>query len=151
MRRLALDSQGKGMLVSVGLGVVVFLAAYLGWAFYETSLRFTGVLSLSERQAHTIVGKEGYEYIFDPTTQVYIDRIKPNSTAIVTYIVLKNYLPSLRGRECTFPDPEACLWITHNLHFGQDQRAERGDMILYASLLGLVSAGVAYLLIKPVG
>ena len=148
MRRMALGSTRQRLIVITSTALIIFLIGYLGWAFYTTSIRYTNVVRISERRAHTIVGKEGYEYIFDPFTHVYIDRIKPNGRAIISYIVLKNYLPSLSGSECTFPDSEICRWISINLHFGPDQRTELGKMIFYSSILGLVSAGGIYLLMR---
>jgi hypothetical protein len=148
MRRLASFGPRKRIWISLSIAVGVFLIVYLVWAFQRASTIFSDAVMRSEARAHTIVGKEGYEYIFDPTTHVFIDRIKPHGTAIITYLVRKHYLPSLEGPECTFPDREACRWINANIHLGRNHRIDRRNMALYASTLGLVCAGGYYLLTK---
>ncbi len=150
MGRSVLSNTPKQVIKTLSIAVAIFLVTYLGWAFYTTSVIYSKAIGSAEQQAHTIVGKEGYEYIFEPTTQIFIDRIKPNGRAIVSYLVLKNYLPSLGGPECTYPDSEICKWLEINMHFGQDQRAGIRNKVLYSSLLGVIlSAAFYYLSAQP--
>jgi hypothetical protein len=120
----------------------------LGWAIYAASTRYTNALVWDERQAHTIVGKEGYEYIFEPNTHVLLDRIKPNGVKIVLYIAMKDYLPSLNRTECTFPDQLICDWLNIDIFYGHDPKPEIRKMILYAAIIGLILAGGFYLLTR---
>lgn len=103
---------------------------------------------MDERQAHTIVGKEGYEYIFEPNTHVLIDRIKPNGVKIVLYIFRKEYLPSFNRTDCTFPDQLVCEWINFEIFYGYDPKPEIFKMILFAAIIGLIPAGGFYLLTR---
>jgi len=139
MRRVALRNTRTWMIVTIGIAVTAFLAGYLGWAFYNTSLEYSNAVMLSTRRAHTNVGREGYEYIFEPFTHVFIDRVLPNGKAIIFYVVQKRYLPSLSGVECTYPDPEICKWIRINSFFGHDQRT---DPWMVGGAFALIALGV---------
>ena len=149
MGRLIVLNPYKQMVSVFLIGLFVFLGVYLGWAFYITSTRYSTAVFQSEYQAHTIVGQEGYEYIFDPTTQVYIDRIKPKGSAIISYLVLKNYLPSLNSHRCTYSDPETCRWIRLNMHFSRTEREAIRKMLIVSSSLGIIAATAFYFLTTP--
>ena len=56
--------------VTISIALIVFLIVYLGWTFYDAYNRYSNAVLLAERHAHTIIGKEGYEYIFEPSTWV---------------------------------------------------------------------------------
>ena len=122
------------------------MVAYLGWAAYAASTRYSNAVLLSERQAHTILGKEGYEYIFEPSTQILIDKIKPNRAEIMLYVILKDYLPFPTGSECTFPDQDICNWMDISMFYGHDPGPAIRKTMFYAAIAALLSAGGAYLL-----
>ena len=104
----------------VGLMLGTLLILYLVWAFHAASTRYNDAVVLAERYAHTTVGKEGYEYIFEPNTQILIDRVKPQKWQIIFYVFLKDYLPFQSGLECIFPDQGMCNWIDIHLFYGND-------------------------------
>jgi len=56
--------------VTISIALIVFLIVYLGWTFYDAYNRYSNAVLLAERHAHTIIGKEGYEYIFEPSTWI---------------------------------------------------------------------------------
>ncbi len=104
----------------IGLVIIAFLILYLGWALYDASVRYDKAVILAERYAHTNVGKEGYEYIFEPDTQILIDKIKPRKWEIIFYVFLKDYLPFQSRLVCIFPDQGMCNWIDIHLFYGND-------------------------------
>ena len=124
----------------IGAALIVFLIVYLGWAFYDISKRYSKAVRLSERQAHTILGKEGYEYIFEPSTQVLIDKIKPNRAAILAYVFLKDYTPFQSGSECAYPDQDICHWMDIRMFYGHDPGPALRNMVLSASIIALLAA-----------
>jgi hypothetical protein len=135
------------IILSMGIGLIAFLIVYLGWSLNDSSLRYAHALSLSERRAHTTLGKEGYEYIFEPSTHILVDKIKPtNRSVIIFYIFRKDYLPFQGGSECTFRDVDICNWMDIQVFYGHDPTPARREAMLYGTIVGLVFAGGFFLL-----
>ncbi len=120
MRRITLGSKRRRIITTVGFAIGAFLILYLGWAFYDASNRYDHAVMLAERHAHTTVGKEGYEYIFEPSTQILIDKIKPRRWEIIFYVFRKDYLPFQSGSECIFHDQWMCSWLDIHIFYGND-------------------------------
>ena len=108
MGRIALHKNRVRTVLAVTAAIGVFLIIYLGGAINDASMRYLRAAAISENRAHTRVGKDGYEYIFEPNTQIYIDKILPNSTIIITTIVLQDYLPFNIDSGCGFLDIDIC-------------------------------------------
>jgi hypothetical protein len=128
------------IVVTISTALIVFLIGYLGWAFIDIATRYLNAVQLSERHAHTIIGKEGYEYIFEPSTQVLIDKIKPQKREIVLYVFLEDYLPFQIRSECTFPDQDICNWMNIHMFYGHDPRHTLRKITLYAAIIALLAA-----------
>jgi hypothetical protein len=128
------------IVVTFSIALIIFLIVYLRWAFYDIATRYLNAVLLSERLAHTIIGKEGYEYIFEPSTQVLIDKIKPQKGEIILYVFLEDYLPFKIRSECTFPDQDICNWMNIHMFYGHDPRPTLRKITLYASIIALFVA-----------
>jgi len=126
--------------VTISIALIVFLGVYFGRTFYDAFTRYSNAVLLAERHAHTIIGKEGYEYIFEPSTWVLIDKIKPNKREIIFCVFLEDYLPFQIGSECTFPDQDICNWMNIHIFYGHDPRPVLFKIILYASIIALLVA-----------
>ena len=140
MSRIALGSKTGRIILTISIGLVVFLLVYLGWAFYTSSNRYAEAVLRAESVAHTNIGKEGYEYIFEPGTHTLVDRIKPNGTAISLYVLLIDYISFQSGTECSYPDPVVCEWMALHIFYGHDPAPMARRMGLCAAFLGLLCA-----------
>jgi hypothetical protein len=136
------------IILTICVAIFVFVSVYLGAAFYSTSKNFDFAVQESEQHAHTIIGKEGYEYIFEPSTQILIDRIKPNSIKIISYLVLHDYLFFRSRSDCTYPDPFVCNWILIQMNPDLYQPMQPWRFMLILLISGLVAGGGFYLLTR---
>ena len=134
--------------ITIGTALIVFLGVYFGWTFYDAFTRYSNAVLLAERHAHTTIGKEGYEYIFEPSTWVLIDKIKPNKEEIIFYVFLEDYLPFQIGSECTFPDQDVCNWMNTHILYGHDPEPALHKIILYASISAFFVAFAAQVVRK---
>jgi hypothetical protein len=148
MPHITLPSQRIRILAALSLALIAAILLYLSLALYSAYQRYSAAVAVSEGRAHTILGKEGYEYIFEPSTQLLVDKIKPQGREISIYIMREDYLPTRRGQACTFPDPDICLWMAVQVFQDHDPAAQRRAFILSAVLLGLGVGGGFYLLTK---
>lgn len=142
MRRKAKKSLFFRIVVPIGTALAVFLIIYLGWVFYDIHTRYSNAVHVAELHAHTIIGREGYEYIFEPSTQILIDKIKTNPGDIIFYVFLKDYLPFHIEPECPFQDQGSCTWLDIHLFYGHDPRPLLRKIILYAAVIALFFAFV---------
>ena len=124
--------------ITIFITLIVFLGVYFGWTFYDAFTRCSNAVLLAERHAHTIIGKEGYEYIFEPSTWVLIDKIKPNKDEIIFYVFLQDYLPLQIRSKCTFPDQDVCNWMNIHILYGHDPKPIIRKTALYASISALL-------------
>ena len=115
MDRITLQKHRKRTLLAVIVAIGVFVIIYFGSAIQDASTRYAHAMNISKNRAHTRVGKEGYEYIFDPDTQIFIGKILPNGNMIITYIVVSDYMPFDFISGCRFLDRDICLWIRFNI------------------------------------
>lgn len=134
------------IVLAIGLGIAVFLIVYLGWAYHTSSQRFNYAERLAEGRAHTIIGKEGYEYIFEPWTQTLLDKIMPNRQVIIFYILAKDYLPGLNKTGCMLADQDICKWVDILVFYYHDPTPAIRQMLAYATIISLLTAGGVYLL-----
>ena len=148
MRRIAVYRQQKRTVVAVTAALIVFLIIYLGGAIKDASRRYARAASISKAHAHTNVGREGYEYIFEPNTQIFIDKILPNDTIIVAIIVVQDYLFIDLDSGCGLLDKDICTWLRFDVFYDHDQRAVILKLVLYASITALLTGAGFYLLTK---
>jgi hypothetical protein len=134
--------------VTIFITLIVFLSAYFFGGFYDAFTRYSNAVLLAERHAHTVIGKEGYEYIFEPSTWVLIDKIKPNKGEIIFYVFLEDYLPLRIGSECTFPDQDVCNWMNIHILYGHDPESVIRKTALYALIIALLVAFINQLVKK---
>ncbi len=135
--------------IAVTVVISVFLIIYLGGAIIDASMRHAHAVTISENRAHTRVGIEGYEYIFEPNTQIFIDKILPNRNIIIANIVLQDYLLFNIDSGCIFLDKEICAWMHFEIFYFHDQTPMILKLILYGSITALLTGAGFYLLSKP--
>ena len=87
---------------------------------------------------HTTIGKEGYEYIFEPNTQTLLDKILPNQTRLIAAIVLEDYLPFGQDEGCWFFDGSACEWLQFNVLYGHDPSPVVQRLVRVASISAIL-------------
>jgi len=149
MGRIALPDKRKRIALAVTAATSVFLIIYLGGAINDALVRYTRAMTISTNRAHTRVGREGYEYIFEPNTQIFIDKILPNGTIIIATIVLQDYLPINIDSGCGFLDIDICTWMRFDIFYYHDQTPAVLRLILYASIAALLTGVGFYLLSRP--
>ena len=146
---ITLHKHRKRTAMAVIVVIGVFLILYFGGAIHDASMRYARAKNISRNRAHTTVGREGYEYIFEPNTQIFIDKILPNGNIIITHIVLRDYLPFNLVSGCRFLDKDICTWMSFNVFRSYDQTPMILRLILYASIAALLTGAGFYLLSKP--
>ena len=146
MRRIALRWLRKRTVITVVASLTVFLIIYLGGAINEASRRYARAASISEGRAHTNVGREGYEYIFEPNTHIFIDKILPNDRIIIAIIVMQDYLFFDLDYGCAILDIDICTWMRFNIFYLQDQTAVILRLVSYASITALLTGAGVFLL-----
>ena len=149
MRRIALRNDRKRTVMAVTVAISAFLIIYLGGAINDASIRYARAVTISDNRAHTRVGIEGYEYIFEPDTQIFIDKILPNGNIIIANIVLQDYLPFNIDSGCGFLDIDICKWMRFDIYYSHDQTPTILRLVLYASITALLTGVVFYLLSTP--
>lgn len=149
MCRIALRNLRKRTVMAVTVAISALLIIYLGGAINDASIRYARAATISENRAHTRVGKEGYEYIFEPNTQIFIDKILPNGNIIIANIVLQDYLPFNIDSGCGFLDKDICTWMRFNVFYSHDPTPMILRLIFYASITALLTGAGFYLLSKP--
>ncbi len=151
MGRIALHNNRVRTVLAVTAAISVFFIIYIGGAINDALLRYTRAAAISENRAHTRVGKEGYEYIFEPNTQIFIDKILPNSSIIIATIVLQDYLPINIDSGCGFLDIDICTWMRFDIFYYHDQTPTILRLILFASIAALLTGAGFYILSRPSG
>lgn len=149
MGRIALRNNRVRTVLAVTAAISAFLIIYMGGAINDASMRYARAAAISENRAHTRVGKEGYEYIFEPNTQIFIDKILPNSSIIIAAIVLQDYLPINIDSGCGFLDIDICTWLRFDIFYYHDQTPAILRLILFASIAALLTGVGFYLLSRP--
>jgi len=130
MEKHALPKRIRNCLIAA---LCATLITYLAGATLYANRRYQQALAISKSKAHTVLGKEGYEYIFDPDTHILVDKILPNDALILTHIVLSDYLGLDSVTACTTLDPEICQWIQFNVLYFHDPQAEILKLLVYAA------------------
>jgi hypothetical protein len=149
MGRNATHQPKKRILMPMVVAISVFLLLYFGGAIHDGARRYSRALDISRNQAHTVVGREGYEYIFEPNTQIFIDKILPtNEHIIITHIVFSDYLPFDLISGCRFLDQDICMWMRLNILYHHDPKPRIHQLFLYASISALLIGSVFYLLLN---
>lgn len=148
MRRIALHKPGKRTAVTLITVLLTFLIIYLGGAYSDASRRYAHAASISKSHAHTNVGREGYEYIFEPNTQIFIDKILPNEAIITAVILIQDYLFIGLDSGCGFLDVDICAWLRFDVFYSYDQTPLVLRLVAYASLAALLAGSGIYLLFK---
>jgi hypothetical protein len=115
-------------------------------AFNYASKRYMHAETISKNRAHTRVGKEGYEYIFDPQTQIFIDKILPNKNIIITSIVLLDYLPLNTNYIRELLDNDVYSWMRFEIFYPYDPLPVVIRLLIYASIAALLFGFGFYLL-----
>ena len=146
MRRIALRNNRTRILLALTAAIGAFLIIYLGGAINDASRRYARAVTISTNRAHTRVGREGYEYIFEPNTHIFIDKILPNGNIIIATIVLQDYLPFDVDSGCGFLDIDICTWMRFDIFYYYDQTPAVLRLILYASITALLTGIGFYLL-----
>lgn len=149
MGRIALHNNRVRTVLAVTAAISAFLIIYMGGAINDASMRYARAAAISENRAHTRVGKEGYEYIFEPNTQIFIDKILPNSSIIIAAIVLQDYLPFNIDSGCGFLDIDICTWLRFDIFYYHDQTPTILKLIFFASIAALLTGVGFYLLSRP--
>ena len=149
MSKITSHNHRKRTIMAATVAIGVFLILYFGGAFHDGSSRYARAMNISKNRAHTQVGKEGYEYIFEPNTQIFIDKILPNKNIIITHIVLSDYLPFDLVSGCRFLDQDICMWIRFNVFYFHEPTPMIIRLILYASITALLTGAGFYRLSKP--
>jgi hypothetical protein len=148
MRRIASPKHEKWNNIAVTVAISIFLIQYVGSAIHSASMRYATAMNIAKNRAHTRVGIEGYEYIFEPNTQIFVDKILPNGTKIIVYIVLQDYLPFKIFSRCWFLDQDVCKWIEFNIFYTHDPTPTIRKITLYASITALTIGVGFYLFTK---
>lgn len=146
MGRIVLPRQRIRLIITISIALIVYISIYLGWAIYTASMRYSNALALSESRAHTTLGKEGYEYIFEPSTHLLVDKIQPLGREISFFVLKKDYLPFHRGYDCSFLDQNNCIWMDINIFYDHDPAPMVQKMSLYAAIIVLIFGGGFFLL-----
>ena len=146
MQRSVKPNLPKRTLIALSIAIGAFLIVYMGGAIHDAALRYASAAAISKSQAHTNVGKEGYEYIFEPNTQIFIDKILPNRNLIIANIVIEDYLPLDLNSDCRYLDKDICTWIRFSVLFPHDPTRVVLRLILLASIAALLAGGGYYLL-----
>lgn len=149
MRKIALRKPSKRTVIAVSAALVAFLIIYLGGAINDASRRYARAASISKAHAHTNVGREGYEYIFEPNTQIFIDKILPYRTTIIAIIVAQDYLSIELDSGCGLVDVDICTWLRFDVFYGHDQTALVIRLLLYASITAILTGAGFSLLYRP--
>jgi hypothetical protein len=126
-------TKAKRMRACLIAALCAFIIVYLAGATHDAAIRYQRALAISKSKAHTVLGKEGYEYIFDPDTHILVDKILPNDALILTHIMLTDYLGLDLVSGCTTLDSEICQWIQFNVLYYHDPRSEILNLIYYAA------------------
>lgn len=142
-------SNRKRILVALLIGALAGLLVYLVGAAVSAANRFTFALEFSKERAHTVIGREGYEYIFEPNTQILLDKIMPNQSAIVLHIIWQDYLPFTIHERCLFDDPHICAWMDILVFYEHDPSPLVRQILLVALIAGLITAAFVYVLSRP--
>lgn len=130
--RMVKPKRRKIRRLSLLAALCAFLIVYLAGATWFANLRYRQALVVAKSQAHTVLGKEGYEYIFDPDTQILVDKILPNDLLILTHIVMSDYLGLDLVSDCKTLDPNICQWIQMNVRYFHNPQTEILKLMVYA-------------------
>lgn len=135
--------------IALAGAVGAFIICYLGGTHHEASQRYVEAESLAKEEAHTRVGREGYEYIFEPKTQILIDKILPNRGKIIASILRVDYLPPWGDSSCGWVSGDICTWMKREILYYHDPVESIRHHALYASTAALL-AGMGYVLLAGV-
>ena len=149
MRRITIRSHRKRTVLVLTAAIGAFLIIYMGGAIDDAYMRYGRAVTISTNRAHTRVGIEGYEYIFEPNTHIFIDKILPNGSIIIATIVLQDYLPFDVDSGCGFLDIDICTWMRFDVFYYHEQTPAVLRLILYASIAALLTGVGFYLLTRP--
>ncbi len=147
MSRIAFDSNRKRVVLALTAAICTFLITYLGGAINDAYLRYTRAAAISTARAHTRVGREGYEYIFEPNTQIFLDKILPNRNIIIANILLQDYFPNNLDSGCGSLEVDICNWMRFGILYYHDPTAGIIRLVLYASSAAIL-AGIGFFLLS---
>jgi hypothetical protein len=136
--RFALGSNKKCVVLVLSAAICAFLIIYLGGAINDAYQRYSRAAAISTARAHTRVGREGYEYIFEPNTQIFLDKILPNRNKIIANILLQDYLPIFLDSGCGSLDVDICNWMRIEILYYHDPTDSILRLILYASITAMM-------------
>ena len=144
MPQISRSYHRKRIAISAIAAVILFLILYFGCAYQDAARRYQHAEAASRNQAHTLVGVEGYEYIFEPNTQILIDKILPNRNRIIAHIVLTDYQPFKLGVGHKFLDPDIYTWTQLNVLYHHEPAPAIRRYILFTSLASFLTAAGTY-------
>ena len=147
MGRITLVKPRKHTSMAVTIAISVFSILYLGGALQDAKVRTASAMEISYNRAHTRVGKEGYEYIFDPDTHIFIDKILPNGNTIIINVVLIDYMPFKRIPECRFLEKDICSWMHQNILYFHDPTPTIRRLAIFSLVVALL-VGVGFYLLR---
>ena len=145
------SSQGKSnkhKWLTLTSAISIFAIVYMAGAISDAANRYQRAELIARSQADTNVGREGYEYIFELNTHIFIDKILPNSEKIITFIVIEDYLPISMGFDGGFLEKDIYEWMRFRIFYPHDQKPMVLRLILYASIAAMLTGVVVYLISK---
>ena len=147
MKQLSRTVFSRQTVIAAVFAACLFIIIYSAGAIRDANQRYQFAEAISTNRAHTRVGKEGYEYIFDPNTQIFIDKILPNREMINAHIVMHDYFPSYSGSGCEHLDVDICTWMRFNIFYPHDQNPIVIRLLISASTAAVLSFFLYKLLI----
>lgn len=144
IQRFPAKTRNPQTVMAVAATAGMFVIVYLGGISHEAFRRYVTAENIAIEQAHTRVGLEGYEYIFEPNTQILIDKIIPNRFKVIASIVRVDYLPFPEEDGCGWVEGDICRWMKYRILYFHNPHETIQEYILYASIASLLTGAVSY-------